>query len=67
MANCKICGHPVVAGPVLHSECLTKMVTEAVETFCDSYCRWPLENGELLESYCSTCPMDKLIKLVRRQ
>ena len=29
MANCKICGRPVVAGPVMHSECLEQLVTEA--------------------------------------
>ena len=36
MANCKICGRPVTAGPVMHSECLGQLVTETAEQLCDS-------------------------------
>ena len=66
MPNCKICGRPVMAGPVMHSECLTKLVTEAAETFCDNYCRWPLTNADQLEAHCDSCPMEQLMKLTRQ-
>ena len=66
MANCKICGQPVQAGPVMHSECLEKLASDIAEKFCDSYCRWPLTNAELLESHCDGCPMDELLKLVKK-
>lgn len=65
MAYCKICGHPVVAGPVMHSECLEQLVTEAAEQFCDNYCHWPLTNADLLDEHCKNCPMDQLMKLAR--
>lgn len=65
MANCKICDRPVVAGPVMHSECLEQLVTEAAEQFCDNYCRWPLTNAAMLEEHCKSCPMDQFMKLVR--
>lgn len=68
MANCKICGRPVVAGPVMHSECLEQLVTEAAERFCDGYCCGPMEcitAEELREEYCKNCPMDRLMKLAK--
>lgn len=37
MPNCKICDRPVLAGPVMHSECLEKLVAETAEQFCDSF------------------------------
>lgn len=66
MPNCKICGHPVVAGPVMHSECLEQMVTEVAEHFCDEYCHWPLTSPSLLEAHCSRCPLDQLMKQAKR-
>ena len=66
MANCKICGCPVVAGPVMHSECLEQLVTEAAEQFCGSYCCGPVECisvEKLQETYCANCPMERLMKL----
>lgn len=66
MANCKICGHPVMAGPAMHGECLEQLVTEAAEKFCDNYCRWPLTNAEQLEAHCDSCPMDRLMQLVKQ-
>lgn len=66
MANCKICDRPVVAGPVMHSECLEQLVTEAAEQFCDSYCRGPVEcisTEKLREMYCANCPMERLMEL----
>ncbi len=53
MANCKICGRPVLVGPVTHSDCLEQLITEAVEQFCDNYCRWPLTNASQLEARCN--------------
>lgn len=66
MANCKICGRPVLAGPVMHSECLEQLATEAAEQFCDNYCRWPLTNAEHLEAHCDSCPMERLMKLAKQ-
>ena len=66
MANCKICGHPVTAGPVMHGECLEQLASDIAEKFCDSYCRWPLTDAELLETHCDSCPMDELLRLTKR-
>lgn len=65
MANCKICGRMMLAGPVMHVECLERLVTQVAEQFCDNYCRWPLTNMELLEAHCSSCPMDRLMRIVK--
>ncbi len=64
MANCKICGKPVVAGPVMHSECLEQLVTEVVDQFCD-YCICPYtcaSMGQLHREYCRVCPVAQLMK-----
>lgn len=66
MAKCKICDRPVLAGPVMHNKCLESLVTEAAEKFCDNYCRWPLTNAEQLEAHCDSCPMDRLMQLVKQ-
>lgn len=69
MANCKICSHPVMAGPAMHGECLEHLVTEASEQFCDNYCRGPVEcisAEELRDTYCASCPMERLMKLAKR-
>lgn len=66
MANCKICGRPVVAGPVMHSECLEQLVTEAAEKFCDGYCVWPdmyVSLEKLHREHCENCPMERLMEL----
>lgn len=65
MANCKICGRPVVATPVMHSESLEHVVEGVAEQFCDDYCRWPLTSADLLDEHCRRCPMDQLMKLVK--
>ncbi len=67
MANCKICGRPVAAGPVMHGECLKQLVTETAEQFCDNYCRWPLTNAEQLEAHCNSCPMERLMQSARQR
>ncbi len=69
MPNCKICGRPVEAGPVTHSECLTKLVTEAAEKLCDSYCVWPdmyTSQEQLERERCERCPVEQLMKLAQQ-
>lgn len=65
MAICKVCGRPVSAGPVMHGECLEQLVTELAEKFCDDYCRWPLTSAGELEEACKSCPMDRLMGLIK--
>ncbi len=66
MPNCKICDRPVLTGPVIHSECLEKLVAETAEQFCDNYCRWPLTNAGQLEAHCNSCPMERLMELAKK-
>jgi len=52
----------------MHSDCLTKQVTEAAEKFCDSYCVWPdmyTSQEQLHRERCDNCPMNQLMKLVK--
>lgn len=35
------------------------------EEFCDKYCRWPQTNAVQLEGACESCPMERLLKLVK--
>ena len=65
MATCKICGIPVEAGPAMHGHCLKELVESVAEEFCDEYCRWPLTNAVQLEGACESCPMERLLKLVK--
>ena len=65
MAICKICGQPVLAGPVMHGECLEQLVEKTAEEFCDDYCQWPLTDAKRLEEACKNCPMDRLLKLIK--
>lgn len=65
MAKCKICGVPVQAGPAMHGHCLEELVEKTAEEFCDRYCRWPLTDAGQLEEACESCPMDRLLKLVK--
>ena len=66
MANCKICGKPVAAGPAMHASCLEQLMEEVAEQFCDRYCRWPLTNAGQLEAHCNSCPMERLIQMAKR-
>ncbi|MCI9506136.1 MAG: hypothetical protein HFF62_06025 [Oscillospiraceae bacterium] len=66
MANCKICSRPVLAGPVMHNDCLEKLITEAAEQFCDNYCRWPRTNADQMEAHCDSCPMEPLMQLAKQ-
>ena len=50
----------------MHNKCLELLVTEAAEKFCDNYCRWPLTNAEQLEAHCDSCPMERLMQLVKQ-
>ncbi len=69
MANCKICGRPVLVGPVMHGECLEQLVTEAAEQICDKYCRWLgayVSSEQLQREICDSCPMERLMQLAKR-
>ena len=66
MANCKICGKPVVAANVFHSACREHEANKMAEEFCDNYCRFPLEAAneeELHEQHCDSCPMVRVLNL----
>ena len=66
MANCKICGRPVLAGNVFHSGCWETKAKEMAEVFCDEYCRWPRElkdEGSLQELHCGDCPLIRVLNL----
>ncbi len=65
MAICKICGIPVEAGLAMHGDCLEQLVENVTEEFCDRYCRWPLTDAGQLEGACESCPMDRLLKLIK--
>ena len=69
MANCKICGRPVTAGPVMHGHCLEQLITEAAEQLCDDYCIWPDLCGsmeQLHQEHCGSCPMEPLMQLAKQ-
>lgn len=66
MAICRICGRSVIAGSVVHADCLTQQVAEFSAKICDSYCKWPEvcgSQGELEDEHCERCPMQELVKL----
>lgn len=66
MAICKICGTPVEAGPAMHGDCLEQLVENVAEEFCDDYCMYPLgSDAERLEEECESCPMNRLLKLIK--
>ena len=60
MANCKICGKPVVAANVFHGDCLEGLA----EQICEEYCRWPWEcrEQEELDVKCAACPLNRLVE-----
>lgn len=49
----------------MHGECLEQLVEKTAEEFCDGYCRWPLTDAGKLEDACKSCPMDRLMKLIK--
>lgn len=66
MANCAICGKPVLAGRVVHNACAKNHnKKELREQFCDTYCRWPHEchDDESLKHYCNSCPLVRLLAM----
>lgn len=66
MANCNICGKPVLSAPVHHPECWKKEVEQMAETFCADYCRFPLyyHDKEIMrEKQCDNCPLIKVLNL----
>ena len=61
MADCKFCGRPAKAAPVIHKECLEEVVSQ----ICDYYCKWPYvcqSDERLHEAHCSKCPLEKLMQ-----
>jgi len=65
MANCRICGKPVLTATVRHAACWEREAERLAEEFCDGYCRWMRECTEEdeLEEKCSKCPLEKMIRL----
>lgn len=62
--KCKLCGQPIKAAPVFHTECWEKEVQAFREKFCDEYCKFPYElEYEALVDKCEHCPMARLIEL----
>lgn len=66
MATCKCCGkeanHPVA----FHPACRETEFEKALGTFCDGYCRWPLEcasEEELEEKHCDNCGLVHMMNL----
>lgn len=74
MANCKICGKPVTAGPVLHPDCWEEKVSKVVEEFCDHFCKFPTISGEeewgefMRNNICvAHCPFIPLLGLFEKE
>lgn len=66
MADCKICGKPAEAVPVMHRECWEKAVSDMAEEFCNEYCRFPREIEDadsLQELHCDSCPLIRVLNL----
>lgn len=64
MANCKLCGKPVLVGKVFHTACWEKQVVSSIaEQFCDQYCRFPREcrNDADLAKHCDGCVLVKAL------
>ena len=62
MPGCKLCGEPITAGIVLHSDC----VKEAVEEVCTYRCKWAVicdDKQKLRERHCPKCGVTKLTEL----
>ena len=74
MATCKICGKPVTAAHVFHPDCWEEKVSQAVEEFCDHFCKFPTvskeeEWGEYMrDNICATnCPFISLLGLLEKE
>ena len=66
MASCKICSQPVIAGSVMHEECLKEEAEKLAEIICDEYCHWPFvcqDEEELNEKHCASCEVLKMLGL----
>lgn len=66
MANCVICGKPVLIGKVVHTACMEAHAKEELkETICDHYCRFPREchDDESLAGHCNGCLVEQLLEL----
>lgn len=65
MDNCKVCGKPVRSTPVIHGNCMTRVVREVSNEICDNYCCHSKEDmtPEMLEGICGNCPLNRLAQL----
>ena len=64
MPECKLCGEPVTAGIVLHSDCIKVVVKEV----CTYQCKWAMicqDKKNLAERHCRLCEMSKLADLLK--
>lgn len=68
MANCKLCGHPVTTGVVIHSNCMNELLKEVIRGVCGYRCKWAMiceDKKKLSERHCPDCGMTKLMELVK--
>ena len=66
MATCKRCGKETDYPVVFHPACWETEFEKALGTFCDEYCRWPLEcssEEELEEKHCFGCGLVHMMNL----
>ena len=66
MATCKCCGKETSYPVVFHPACWETAFEKALGTFCEGYCRWPLEckdEEKLFEEHCADCGMVHMMNL----
>ena len=65
MGKCKRCGKEVKFPIMLHSACWETEVGKVVETFCDKYCRFPVEckDQDELDEHCDDCEFVRLFNI----
>lgn len=66
MATCKCCGKETNYPVAFHPACWETEFEKALGTFCDEYCRWPLEcanEEELEEKHCNNCGLVHMMNL----
>lgn len=65
MANCEICGKPVMTSKVWHAACWEKEMDKMAQVFCDDYCRWTREcrNEDEFEEHCDNCPIIRVVNM----
>lgn len=63
MANCKICGKPVIAGEAIHSACREEKAHMIMGIICDKLCKYPdiCRNADELDGHCDSCQVADLL------